>query len=365
MKEGCGLPSNHSGAWGRQNAVVALFRRPRSPGAPSPCHSTRIRRKPCVSAQYPRQRAWSLHAGDTWKATPKLSIDYGVRWDVFTPAWEKYNQLSFLDPQGTNSGAGGLPGRLAFAGTQWGAASFGRRSPETTWYGGFAPRLGIAYRINEKTVVRTGYGIFYSDAYYPGWGGGVSQDGFSTTPSFSSTLGGLQPAFILNQGFPQNFQHPPLIDPSADNGQSSILYRPFDANRLPYAQQWNLTIEHQFTNNFYISAAYVGNKGTRLLSQTAPLNALNPSLLSMGQSLFDQFQPGQTTLDGVSIPYSGWVQQMTACPPTVAQALLQYPQYCSSLTGLNENAGSSTYHSLQLKAERRFSNGIWLLGTYT
>jgi hypothetical protein len=320
---------------------------------------------PTVTAQYPRQRAWSLHAGDTWKATPSLSIDYGLRWDVFAPATEKFNHLSFFDPQGINPGAGGRPGSLAFAGTQWGPASFGRRSPETTWYSGVAPRVGIAYRLNRKTVVRTGYGIFYSDDYYPGWGGGVSQDGFSTTPSFSSGEGGLQPAFLLSRGFPQDFQHPPLINASADNGLSSILFRPFNADRLPYAQQWNLSVEHQFTNNLYASAAYVGNKGTRLLSQTAPLNALNPGLLSMGEALNDQFQPGQTSLDGVSIPYAGWVQQMTACPPTVAQALLEYPQYCSSLYGLNENAGNSTYHSLQLKVEHRSSNGIWFLGTYT
>ena len=85
----------------------------------------------------------------------------------------------------------------------------------------------------------------------------------------------------------------------------------------------------------------------------------------MGQQLYDEFQPGQAVLDGVSQPYSGWAGQMQACAPTVAQALLPYPQYCSSLLGLNENAGNSTYHSLQLKAEHRFSNGLWLLTSYT
>jgi hypothetical protein len=170
---------------------------------------------------------------------------------------------------------------------------------------------------------------------------------------------------LLSDGFPQNFQHPPFIDSGFDNGQSGPNYRPFNSNRLPYAQQWNLTVEHQFTGNFYLDVAYVGNKGTRMPSATDPINALNPSLLSMGQQLFDVFQPGQTTLDGVSIPYSGWVDQMTACAPTVAQALSPYPQYCGGLTGETENAGNSTYHSLQVKAEKRFSNGFWFLGSYT
>ena len=97
-----------------------------------------------------------------------------------------------------------------------------------------------------------------------------------------------------------------------------------------------------------------------------PINALDPQVLSTyGSKLYDQFQPGQTVLDGVPIPYAGWREQMTGCTPTVAQALLPYPQFCSSLQGVNENAGSSTYHSFQLKAERRFSQGIWMLASYT
>jgi hypothetical protein len=318
-----------------------------------------------VDSIYPRQHAWNLYAGDTWKATPKLSINYGIRWDVFQPAFEKFDRLSFLDPLGTNPGADNRPGRLGFAGTGYGAASFGRRHPEETWYRGLAPRLGVAYTWSPKTVVRAGYGIFFSNAYYPGWNGGIALDGFNSTPSFSSTDGGLTPAFLLSQGFPQNFQQPPFIDSSFLNGQYAPLYRPLDANRLPYSQQWNLSIEHQFTSDFYISTAYVGNKGTRLLSQNVPLNALDPKLLSMGQALFDEFQPGQTSLDGVPTPYPGWVEQMSGCPPTVAQALLPYPQYCGGIYGLNENAGSSTYHSVQLKAEKRFSHGIWMLASYT
>src|SRR5262249_21951716 len=161
----------------------------------------------------------SLHVGDTWKVTHKLTVDLGLRWDRSTPTLEKYDRLSFLNPLGTNPGAGGRLGSLAFAGTKWGSASFGARYPEKDWNRGVAPRLGIAYALSPKTVVRTGYGIFYQQAYYPGWNDGESLDGFNATPSFTSTLGGMQAAFLLNQGFPQNFPHPPFIDPSADNGQ--------------------------------------------------------------------------------------------------------------------------------------------------
>jgi len=320
----------------------------------------------------PEAISFNAHFGDTWKATPNLSINYGIRWDFNPPSVEDRDQFSFFDPLGTNPGAGGRRGRLAFAGDKWGEASFGRRHPEEKYYKAFAPRLGIAYSLTPKTVIRAGYGIFFTQMYYPGWEGGISTDGFNANVAFSSQLGGLQPAFVLSGGFPQNFQRPPFIDSTFLNGKSTAganngfgNYRPFDANRLPYAQQWNLTVEHQFTNDFYVSTAYVGNKGTRLPSTLAPLNALDPRLLSTGQQLFDQFQPGQTELNGVPIPYAGWVEQMQACPPTMAQAMLPYPQYCGNIYGLNENAGNSTYHSFQLKAEKRFSGGIWVLTSYT
>lgn len=319
-----------------------------------------------VTSQYARATSWNFHFGDTWKVTPKLSLSYGLRWDYSGPSREKYNNFSFFDPLGANPTAGNRPGRLAFAGNKWGSASFGRQQPEQPWYGGFGPRLGMAYAFRPSTVVRAGYGIFYSPAFYPGWGGGMAQDGFNASISFSSTNGGLTPPFILSQGFPPipPEQRPPFVDSSFRNGQS-LLYRPFDANRLPYAQQWNLTIEHQFTNDFYISTGYVANKGTRLPSYLIPLNALDPQHLSMGSQLYDEFQPGDTSLDGVALPYPGWVEQMTGCPPSVAQALLPYPQYCAGLSGLNENAGNSTYHSFQFKAEKRFSHGLWLLASYT
>jgi hypothetical protein len=283
---------------------------------------------------------------------------------MFRPSVEKWDRTSFFDLFGPNPAAGGRPGRLAFAGSGYGAASFGDRHPEETFHKGFAPRLGIAYSLSPKTVIRTGYGLFYAQAYYPGWGGGINRDGFDTFASFSSSPGGLQPAFLLSQGFPQNFTRPPSIDGGARNGQN-VNYRPFDANRLPYSQQWNLTIEHELQNRLVLSLAYVANKGTRVPSNVAHLNALDPRLLSMGNQLFDEFQPGQTELHGVSIPYAGWREQMTGCAPSVAQALLPYPQFCDDLNGLNENAGNSTYHSFQVKAEKRFSNGTFLLASYT
>jgi len=309
-------------------------------------------------------KSFSLFVGDTWRVTPKLTVTTGLRWEINPPVYEATNRLSYFDPNEPNPGAGNLPGAVAFAG--FGPGFSNRRSPEDIWYKGFAPRVGISYALRPRTVVRAGYGIFYDSAYIPGYDGGIGQDGYNTNASFSSSQNGLQPAFLLSDGLPQTFPIPPQLTPTFDNGFNAPIYRPQDANRLPYAQQWNLTVEHEFTSRDYVSLSYVGNKGTRLLSQLNPLNAINPSYLtSLGGALNDIFQPGETELDGVPAPFPDFATTMAGCQPTVAQALLPYPQYCNGIVGRNENIGNSTYHSFQLKAEHRFSNGLWALVTYT
>ncbi len=310
-----------------------------------------------------RTSSYALFAGDSWRVTPKLTITPGLRWEVDPPTKEAQNRFSYFDPNSPNPGAGNLPGIVAFAG--YGPGRSGQRYPENLWYSGVAPRLGVAYAISPKTVIRSGYGIFYDNAYIPGFDGGITQDGYNTYASFGSSLGGLNAAFNLNDGLPQTFPIPPQLISTFDNGMNAPVYRPKKANRLPYSQQWNLTIEHQFTSHDYVSASYVGNKGTRLLSQLQPINALNPSYLSLGNSLYDVFQPGQTELDGVPAPFPNFATTMVGCAPSVAQALLPFPQYCNSITGRNENVGNSTYEAFQLKAEHRFFNGMWALLTYT
>jgi Carboxypeptidase regulatory-like domain len=310
-----------------------------------------------------RTNGFMLFVGDTWRVTPKLTISPGLHYEIDPSPYEVHNHFSYFDPNLSNPGAGNLPGAVAYAGS--GPGRSGRRAPEDTWYGGIGPRLGVAYALTAKTVIRSGYGIFYDNANMPGWASGISQDGYNANASFSSSQGGTQAAFILSDGFPSNHPVPPNLVPTFDNGANTPNYRPRTANRLPYTQQWNLTVEHQFTGRDYVAASYVGTKGTRLLSHIAPLNVVNPSFLSMGAQLNDQFQPGDTQVDGVPLPFPNFVDTMTGCAPSVAQALLPFPQYCNNISGLDENQGSSTYHAFQMKAEHRFSRGLWALLSYT
>ena len=311
------------------------------------------------------QHAYNLHVGDTWKINPKLTLNYGLRWDKFSPTWESSNYMSFFSFE-DNPGAGNLPGSVVYSGNNWGAASAGVRYPEKEWNGAFAPRLGLAYAVNDKTVLRAGYGVFYTQAFYPGWGGGMSLDGFNPSVAFNSSLNGYDPAFYLDNGFPA-YSKAENISLTADNGLGGPNYRPAYANHLSNTQQWNLTIEHKFGQKGFASVAYVASKGTHLPSALQPLNVLNPSLLSMGSALNAVFTPTTQSLDGVSQPYSGWAQQLLSgsCSPTVAQALMPFPQYCGSLFGENENEGTSHYNSFQAKWGRSLSGGLYLEANYT
>lgn len=315
-----------------------------------------------------QQRAYSLFVGDTWKVSQKLTVNYGVRWDRFSPTFETSNQLSFLGFV-PNPGAANRIGSVVYAGDSWGAASAGVRYPEEVFNKAFAPRVGFAYQLDDKTVVRAGYGMFYTQAFYPGWGGGMSLDGFNPQLSFGSSLAGYEPSFNLDTGFPA-YNRAPDVSLTADNGKNAPQYRPEAANHLPYSQQWNMTVERKIGASSIAGISYVANKGTHYPSQLQPLNVINPSLLSsMGSAeLNSVFQPGQTSLYGVSAPYASWANDLNTagtCKPTVAQALVQYPQYCNGITGLNESEATSLYNSLQLKLEKQFSGGLYLGANYT
>lgn len=325
-----------------------------------------------VPNYYPRQLMVAADAGDIWRVKPKLTLDYGLRWDVFTPSWEKENHLSFLDPLGLNpnTGSANLPGRLAFAGNSYGPASYGRRYPELLFRHAFAPRLGLAYALSEKTVINAGYGVYFDSAFYPGWNGGMSLDGFNlndTITDVTHSSGLTTPAMYLSGGFPTPKQTS-NINSGFDNGQSP-LYRPFDGNKRPYSQQWNLTIQRQLPDNFLLHASYVGTKGTHLPSVNNPINVLNPNsrtVQNLGIHLKDAFGPTDTQVDGVSIPYAGWYNQVNStCGATVAQALLPFPQYCGVEQGINENHGNSLYSSFQMELERRFQKGLYTMISFT
>ena len=308
-----------------------------------------------------RYHRTGLFAQDDWRMTPQLTVSYGIRWDFMPPFSEAHNYLTAFESDITNPTAGNLPGALAYAGT--GTGKYGKPFQDT-WSRGFAPRLGLTYQFDKKTLVRASSGIYYANSgnIVPFTDTGAA--GYSTNPSFSSGDGGFTPLIYWNtQSFPQNFQKPPAIDPSFLNGQA-ISYIPRNGDRLPQTVNWVLDIEREVAHNLSLDVMYIGSKSTHLglSGSAAQQNYVDKSYLSKGYGLLASC----TTANSCStLPYSDFGSQLGSSA-TVAQSLKPYPQY--TYVGVDAvllPEGNAHYHSLQVKATKRMSYGLSVLAFFT
>ena len=303
---------------------------------------------------------YGVFAQDDWHITPQLTVSYGVRWDFSPPFSERHNYITAFVSDLKNPTAGNLPGALAYAGS--GTGKYGKPFQDN-WYGGWAPRLGLAYQLNNKTMVRASSGIYYAATVnqVPFLDSGAA--GYSTSPTFQSGDGGFTP--VMNwgtQGFPQNFAKPPAIDPSFLNGQS-ISYISRNGDRLPQSINWVLDIEREVAHNLSLDVMYIGSHSTHiaLSGSAAQINYLDKSHLGLGFGLLAPcaFTPSCTA------PYANFASQLGASA-TVAQALKPYPQYTSvSVDSVLLPEGKAHYNSLQIKATKRMSYGLSGLAFFT
>ncbi len=311
-----------------------------------------------ISAYYPRNRYKYLaaYAQDDWKIGRKLTLNYGLRYDLYFPRTEKLDNLSTFDPTVPNPGAGGRLGALVFLGN--GPGRNGRSSFANTYFKAFAPRFGLAYQLNTKTALRAGYGIYYAQGNAnAGLRDSISQIyGFSSTPVFTTTNQGATPAFNWDNGFPQNFPRPPFIDPTAANNTNVRTILRNDG-RPPYFQNWSFTVQRELASRVSLELSYLGTKGTRLGSGLIHLNELNPSLLSLGTLLTQPYNSPAAVAAGIAQPYPGFTG-------SVAQALRPYPQYLD-IWDRADPSGSSTYHSFQTQFTVRAARGFDLQFAYT
>lgn len=303
---------------------------------------------------------YGFFAQDDWHITPRLTISYGLRWDFSPPFSERHDYITAMAKDLPNPGADNLPGALAYAGS--GTGKYGKPFQDN-WYGGWAPRLGLAYQLNSKTMVRASSGIYYAASVnqVPFLDSGAA--GYSANPTFKSGDGGFTPVMYWNQqGFPQNFQKPPAIDPSFLNGQA-ISYIPRNGDRLPQTVNWVLDIEREVAHNLSLDVMYIGSRSTHLAlaGSAAQLNYVNKTYLSQGFRLLAPC----TTATGCTVPYTNFSSQLGA-NATVAQSLKPYPQY--TYVGTDSvllPEGMARYHSLQIKATKRMSYGLSGLAFFT
>ena len=305
-------------------------------------------------------RYYAVYLQDDFRASSKLTLNAGLRWDAETGDTERYNRQTAIDPFVRNP-LSDLTGMNLLGGTLFADGTLGRRAIVNTPLRNFGPRIGMAYRITPSMVIRSGYGVYYMAAPF-----GASRhnlgDGYSTTTPWITTLDGATPISTLSNPFPNGFNYYTGSSLGLLTQVGATLTDAWPATlKTPYNQQWNVTLQKEFAKgSMLLETAYAGNKGTHLpyfLPTAAELDQLSPSLLSLGTAL----------LSLVPNPFYGIITTPgVLSQPTIqyGQLLRPYPQY-TGFQAKNASWGNSNYHALQLRFQKRFSSGATLMAAYT
>ncbi len=346
---------------------------------------------------YSRDGYLGAFVQDDWKFSRKLTVNVGLRWDLFMPDYHEHGTKSWVDMSTPNPGAPGELGALLFG------TSAPLRSGVYTHFHAFAPRIGLAYSLNDKTVIRAAFGVYFAQGNADRASGGAYVQGYNLTPSIGTTAAhvpaeqwdGNCPAFApgcLN-AFPTTL---PALTPTAENGGNAYNSEKSDGDP-PYAENFQLSVQRQLPGQITLTAAYIGNTGVHIPSFMSPTTDMPPQYLPLGNQcytpagallscsdpsgpmplLFEPltFGPAQQVLKGVGqhtdpatgnfSPFPGFeaLYAGNTINLQLGKALSIRPQY-NTLTRGYEGLGVSTYNALQIKAEKRFSNGLTMLLSY-
>ncbi len=309
-----------------------------------------------------RSHAWYVQ--DDWKVTPRLTVNFGLRYEFTLPPLEPKDKWSDLTPDKPNPSADGIPGALRFAG--FGEGRENSRTLVDGYWGGIGPRAGLAYQLNNKTVVRTSGGISYGVAKTVT--GSTHFEGAVLIFRPGSLDQGITPGFLMDEGLPP-FTPPPSIDPSFSNGNNTAFWDS-DATLLPTNYQWTFSIQRQLSQSMIFEAAYNATAGTHLVAGLKNMNQLPFSYLdTYGRTLLtSNMNSAAAQAAGLVRPYSNIDCEFssTCAPVSVSQALRPFPQYRTIQTrqGHGDKSGHSTYHAMVLKIEKAYSAGLTLQGSY-
>ncbi|MBZ5634610.1 MAG: TonB-dependent receptor [Acidobacteriia bacterium] len=310
------------------------------------------------------QHSLGLFFQDTWKVTRKLTLDYGLRYDFQTYLKEQYGRMPIASFSTPNPTVGGRLGAVLY-GTSC-KCDFSHNYP---W--ALGPRIGAAYQINPKTVLRAGAGVTYGVVQTPN---GL-QYSLADYYTFNSLGYGLPPA----TGAFENNPYPNVTWPNFDPGKQPILTAgllpPSSPNtifnssaRPPRTLQWSLGVQRELTKDIVVDVSYVANRGVWWSAEgldTYQCNCLNDQRLA----LFGLSRNKQADLDlltsRISSPQAiarGFVPAYPGMPPDtlVNQQIRPFPQWASGgpTSFLGPPRGKTWYDSLQTKMTKRFSHGL-------
>ena len=237
---------------------------------------------------------------DDWKLARNFTVNLGLRYEFDVPRTERFNRLSYFDPEAPSPLAGVVPANPFFDPSQLkGAVVFmddNNRRQVATDYDNVSPRLGLAWNVIDKTVVRAGWGVFYMPSHVQaaGHSGSAGMMGFSTQSDMIVSLDGRTPFRTIDNPFPDGFNLPPGSSLGASTnlglGIGGGTGGVFTTNQVPHMQQWNVNVQRELPGNIITEVAYIGSRGTDLLIGESGLafGQVDPSYLGLGTGLQDQ-----------------------------------------------------------------------------
>ena len=361
-----------------------------------------------------RNLYYAPYVQDDIKVSTRLTVNVGLRWDLLKPFKENNDNVLFFDPSIANAGAvtpSGTP--LLGAADKLGncPACSGYRSANAH-YRDFSPRIGFAYKLNNKTVVLSGYSINFLD------GGSYEYGDNKIAVNYGSLLGGVFNANSNGNNLPgfgswdaRSVPEPTatqFTDPTFLNSTGFLREFSRDPGKIPYTQAWNAGIQRELPWNTFLSVAYIGNRSLHLPSLLNPINQLDPKFLTQFCASGNAndpnclLSPNSTNNPWTSAASQAALQSAGFSPFTVtcgsnsnnpglsgtfftpyrnflcdygsnkgiSQALLPYPQFapsesCGGICNNFDTTGVATYNALQVQAQKRFSSGLSYLVSYT
>jgi hypothetical protein len=319
-----------------------------------------------VREAYQRYNYHGLYVQDDWRVSRKLTINFGLRYDVTLPPVAKDDKYADFTPDKPNPAVNNYPGALRFAG--FGEGRENTRSLVPGWYKGFGPRIGLAYAPDDKTSVRAAFGRSFSRVTVSGSSG--HYDGFARIYTNTTADSGITPAFLVDAGVPVPYVLPPLINPSLSNNNDVHHWQPYDAVRAPESLYWTFSIQRQVTQNTVVEGSYNAYIGTHLQTGLVALNQVSTPLFMEyvakygeigARDLFNaDINSAAARAANIPIPYANFTNPAIQTSRTVRQALRPFPQYMNIVTGAQngDKSGHSSYHAMVIKADRRFSKGL-------
>ncbi len=325
------------------------------------------------SFRYPDDTAfqWPYYAWyiqDDWKVTRKFTLNLGLRYELPIPKKERNLHNSNFCPNCPAEAFNNIPGAMVYAGVNGQPERFG-----LTRTNAFGPRVGVAYQLDAKTVLRAGGAIYYqpsredgnADNGIQGFGGT-----FGATGNFLSN--GI--SYLVKNGitgFSTQIRNltPPIATPQTLTAnlfqQTAFFYNP-SAGRAPYFADWQFTVERTLTSSSVFRASYHGVVGVKMLSRQQAQNQLDPKYWAtygtlLGNTISSVINNPIVVNAGFKLPYPGYPTNLQ-----LQQALRPYPQFSNVDSNAGgQNDGHSTFHALETSFEHRFSRGLFLLASYT